>query len=301
MPEHSSYYRDRERAGRPRTGRRSEPQQSGDSLALSLTAQMIAVLLLLGAVWLLRSMNSEGYYNFRENYGSMTGEQSALEIESATIEDLSRTISRIVNGISGEEVGEVPENELTPISDESEAQVYLSDQDFIPPPGQGTVNAGPLVGTDESGQYIIPDNAWLSPVFFATQMQPPATGRITSPFAWRTHPLTEKPDFHNGIDIAASEGSPILAALPGKVIEVGWSRIYGNYIILQHAPNFKTFYAHCDEITVQEGMAVLRGEKIATVGSTGISTGPHLHFGVIVDDKYVNPYWALSGFIVAGR
>ena len=293
MPEHNSYYRDRERAGRPRGGRPSEPRQKGgDSLALTLTAQVIVVLLLFASVWILRSVNREGYYAFRESYGYMTGAQSELEHGTSPLDEISRFIEQFTGG---------SDLESEPEPDIDEGQFYLSDQDYLPPPGQSTPSTEPLIGTDESGLYIIPEGAVVSPVVFSAQMQPPVTGRITSPFGWRLHPVTQAANFHNGIDVAAPEGTPILAALSGNVAEIGWSRVYGHYIVLGHAANFKTFYAHCKEIIVSEGMGVSIGEKIATVGSTGITTGPHLHFGVIVDGKYINPYWALTDSIIVRR
>ena len=88
-----------------------------------------------------------------------------------------------------------------------------------------------------------------------------------------------------------------MAALPGEVVEVGYSSVYGNYIVLQHATNLKTFYAHCSQIIAKEGMAVRQGERIALVGKTGLATGPHLHFSVIVEEQFADPYWILSDYL----
>jgi len=162
-------------------------------------------------------------------------------------------------------------------------------------PGMG---GGGIYPSVEAGGFLpVPEGASIAPVMLGGRMRPPVTGIITSPFAYRVHPVSETVNFHTGIDIAAEEGRPILAALPGVVVEVGWSDIYGNYIILEHAGNLRTFYGHCSVIIAKEGMVVSQGERIAKVGNTGMSTGSHLHFSVIVDGVYTDPLWVLGDFV----
>jgi murein DD-endopeptidase MepM/ murein hydrolase activator NlpD len=131
-------------------------------------------------------------------------------------------------------------------------------------------------------------------VFVIGAVKPPVTGLITSPFGYRDHPVTEEEDFHTGMDIAAVEGRAILCALPGTVTEVGQSPIYGNFITVRHSENLETFYAHCSEIIATAGTKVRQGERIAKVGQTGVATGSHLHFSVLVAGQYCNPYWLLK-------
>lgn len=111
---------------------------------------------------------------------------------------------------------------------------------------------------------------------------------MTSPFGNRTSPFTKQQDFHAGIDLAAPIGTPIYAPADGVVAfagryplkqSVGWWR-YGNLVVLRHGERFITLYGHCDEILVQGGQEVRQGEPIATVGDTGWSTNPHLHYEV---------------------
>lgn len=137
-----------------------------------------------------------------------------------------------------------------------------------------------------------PENALLSPVLVAFPLCNPVSGRLTSGYGYRLHPTSGTLDFHTGVDIAAPEGTPISAALPGVVRQVDHSPIYGNYILLQHG-NFQTRYCHCLQITAQEGQKVREGEYIAQVGATGVATGSHLHFEVLVEDKLVDPLWVL--------
>lgn len=111
---------------------------------------------------------------------------------------------------------------------------------------------------------------------------------LTSSYGLRTHPVRGTPDFHTGIDLAQAKGVPIKAALKGTVTEAGYSESYGNYITLSHEGS-ETFYGHCDSLNVKVGQQVNQGDKIATVGSTGVSTGPHLHFEVKVNGTRVDP------------
>lgn len=94
---------------------------------------------------------------------------------------------------------------------------------------------------------------------------------------------------HKGIDIAAPMYSPIIAAAGGKVISVGWDSLYGNYIIIEHSENYKTFYGHLYAILVKFGDVVSAGKIIGTLGSTGKSTSPHLHYEVVFQGQSVNP------------
>jgi len=117
----------------------------------------------------------------------------------------------------------------------------------------------------------------------------PATGRLTSPFGFRRSPFTGARQFHGGIDIAAPRGTPVRAAMAGRVARVGYNNILGNYIILNHHSGFRTLYAHLHVVRVRPGANVATGERIGDVGSTGLSTGPHLHFEVHRNGVRVNP------------
>jgi murein DD-endopeptidase MepM/ murein hydrolase activator NlpD len=101
---------------------------------------------------------------------------------------------------------------------------------------------------------------------------------ITSAFGWRTHPITGSRRFHAGVDIGAPTGAPVVAAASGTIVSAGWNGGYGKTITIQHNGIQQTLYAHLSEIFVQPGQAIERGTVIGRVGSTGNSTGPHLHF-----------------------
>lgn len=117
----------------------------------------------------------------------------------------------------------------------------------------------------------------------------PVNGTVTSGFGWRIHPILGRRIFHTGIDIAAPSGTPIWAADAGKVIYATWVSGYGNTVALDHGRGISTLYAHQSSIAVGYGQTVTKGQVIGYVGSTGYSTGPHLHFEVRVNGSPVDP------------
>lgn len=123
------------------------------------------------------------------------------------------------------------------------------------------------------------------------KMQWPAPNyyTITSPYGLRNHPILKKKKMHTGIDVRVPSGSSIVAANGGKVIYAGYYGGYGYTVIIDHGGKISTLYAHNSKLLVSEGNTVKRGQKIAKSGSTGLSTGPHLHFEVRENGKHVNP------------
>ena len=122
----------------------------------------------------------------------------------------------------------------------------------------------------------------------------PSYTRISDDYGYRIHPILGTEQFHNGVDMAAPSGSPILAAYDGEVIAASYSPTMGNYIMIDHGDGLITIYMHASSVSVSSGTMVARGEQIGCVGSTGRSTGPHLHFSVRQNGSYVSPWNYLS-------
>lgn len=118
----------------------------------------------------------------------------------------------------------------------------------------------------------------------------PSFTRISDDYGYRTHPILGVQQFHNGVDMAAPGGSPILAAYDGTVVAAAYSSSMGNYIMIDHGDGLYTVYMHASALYVSKGAEVSKGEKIAAVGSTGRSTGNHLHISVRLNGNYVSPW-----------
>ena len=150
-----------------------------------------------------------------------------------------------------------------------------------------------VMGGYSPGGQIIPSSAtWIPTGIFSWPL--PINGTITSGFGYRTDPFTREQKFHGGIDIAVGEGTPILAAADGTVV-VGnasdpWGGGYGYYVVIDHGNGYTTLYGHCSSVCVIPGQAVYIGEVIAYVGSTGNSTGNHLHFEILCCANRIDPW-----------
>mgnify|MGYP001110551468 CR=1 FL=1 len=136
---------------------------------------------------------------------------------------------------------------------------------------------------EESGEVITYDGGMF-------QWPAPSYTRISSEYGNRPHPTLGVVLFHNGLDMAAPGGSKILAAYDGKVVAADYSATMGNYIMIDHGDSLYTVYMHASALYVSKGDLVIKGEHIAAVGTTGRSTGNHLHFSVRLNGSYVNPW-----------
>ena len=117
----------------------------------------------------------------------------------------------------------------------------------------------------------------------------PVPGRVSSEFGWRVDPIHGQRKFHQGIDLAAAEGTPVRACMPGRVILSDYRDGYGNVVVVDHGNGFTTLYAHNRENLACEGDWVRAGQALAHLGSTGRSTGPHLHFEVRRHGRHLDP------------
>ena len=127
--------------------------------------------------------------------------------------------------------------------------------------------------------------------------EPVAGGNLGSAFGWRIDPMNGRSALHTGLDFPSDSGTPILAAAGGVVVTQEYHPAYGNMVEIDHGNDLVTRYAHASRVLIKKGDLVKRGQKIAEVGSTGRSTGPHLHFEVLVDGIYQDP----QKFLRAGR
>jgi peptidoglycan hydrolase FlgJ len=144
----------------------------------------------------------------------------------------------------------------------------IEERGGVVPEHPGSVDNPSPAGNIDSLSPILPPMHW------------PLEGRVSSGFGWRRDPFTGEQAWHSGVDMVAPKGTPIGAAWDGRVVFVGQRGGYGNMVVLEHAAGWRSYYAHNDRNTVRVGDEIQAGQQLATVGSTGRSTGPHLHFEV---------------------
>lgn len=224
---------------------------------------------------------TERLHIFRDFFKA--GEQAAAEFntesgngtESAAAKTVTQTVLLI------ELTHKTPDEMAQDYAYTARQQEYL---DLLRAPEYETLWAELLGGfLSGGGEILAPAGAWQSTG--PLQWPLPITGSITSPFGYRTDPITGEVSYHSGTDIAAPAGTPILAAADGTVIVANgvdsWGGSYGYYVKLDHGGGLQTLYAHCQTICVTAGQQVQAGQVIGYVGHTGRATGDHLHFEIV--------------------
>lgn len=161
-------------------------------------------------------------------------------------------------------------------------------------PIRGAASTSRNKGTLRSPTPVGPSKNFAGP-FIKEVHDPLKNFSVTSGFGWRINPVSGERSKHTGIDLAAPEGTPIYASANGRVRRAHWEDIDGNMIVLGHGGKRKTSYSHLSRIVVRRGQRIRRGQLIGYVGSTGWSTGPHLHWQVYKRGNPINPRKFLRG------
>ena len=231
---------------------------------------------------LLLEMNSVGYSIETETYEEteIVEDEYGNEIEE-TVEKTKTTLILKLNHTSAEE-------EAARYAFTAKQMSFLNDLLS----GKYSTLWAQLLGGYSGGLGVIPTEAtWIGTGRYSWPL--PVNGEITSGYGWRTDPFTGEQKFHGGIDIGVGAGTPIIAADAGTVTVANgvdsWGGGYGFYVMIDHGGGDETLYAHCSSICVRYGQAVQKGEVIAYVGSTGNSTGNHLHYEVRISGDKTNP------------
>ena len=186
-------------------------------------------------------------------------------------------------------------DELTALENEKESKLNnLSDQEKKLQQEIGELNVYNQKLRDEIQNMINGSNANTPVTPSSGGFIKPVSAPVTAEFGPRIHPVTGKRGMHTGIDLGAAAGTPIKAAKSGVVTAARYHTAYGNMVIIDHGGGIKTLYAHARSLNVREGQTVKQGDVVSFVGSTGYSTGPHLHFEIIVNGTAQNPRNYLS-------
>ncbi len=202
-----------------------------------------------------------------EKEDALVADKATVEAKKAEVKESNATLQADMEELQAQSAA--IERELQAAYAAQQAQQTSSSG------GGGSTNTGNTGGPTYSGGSM----TW--PV--------PSSHNITSPFGFRIHPISGDTKFHNGIDISCGTGAAIVSANSGTVFYAGWLGGYGNTVIVDHGGGISTLYAHNSAIYVSPGQKVSRGQSIAGAGSTGASTGTHLHFEVRVNGSPVNP------------
>lgn len=268
----------------------NQTPKTGQQMLLRLIGLQAAICaLVLAAVFLAARVSPTALDRMRQEYARVTardlsvselfgrlkqgGQQVRSRLESATpvVAEEVRTTAAPVTA-QAERM-----TDLTVVSDETGETVAV-----------GVVEDG-AGGGDLAGRAAAEGTTFASYTVSAAVTMPVQNARITSPFGWRTNPVSGNYGFHTGLDLAVPEGTPVAAAFYGVVKETGEDDVWGKYILLRHSDSLETYYCHLSGVNVTSGAVLRSGEIIGFVGSTGWSTGPHLHFEVRIGGVRVDP------------
>lgn len=251
------------------------PHSRGGSLNFRMPYALLGLLLLfagIGAVYTISlTYHALDFYVMKQKYVQMTGSFQEMKSTVKSLKESELEFKRIFSLGSRKKVldaMEEPKNDGSINVDELKLQVAES-----------------MASVSEIREFMAKERD----VYRATPQGVPVDGHLSSGFGMRVHPRYGSKMFHSGIDLSAPRGTPIHATADGIVSFSGWSRGNGNIVVIEHGHGFSTVYAHNSKNLIQVGQTVKRGHKIAATGSTGVSTGPHVHYEVWKNGERVNP------------
>jgi murein DD-endopeptidase MepM/ murein hydrolase activator NlpD len=278
------------------------PNKSGTPKILSFRKSIIFfVMVLTNAFILVVIFLSSNYSQNRQALGRLAEVNDTQKINIETLEAQNKEHLETISAYLEE--SEKIKNKLTEIQELEERVRKLigGSEGSVKPSRGGTIpqNSDLANDLDKSIESL---NSLLSSVDSYVLKQRkiplilPCAGRITSTFGYRSNPFTGRStEFHSGIDIANVTGTPVYATADGVVSHAGWFNGYGYTVIVNHGNGYETLYAHNSKLVTVSGASVKRGEKIALMGSSGRSTGPHLHYEIRVNSKPINPFNIIKG------
>lgn len=268
-----------EDAPKRKSAAKSKEKTKTDYLIRLVLLQSVLCVLIVAGVFLASKISPSAFEKMRSDYaGIMQKDMSAGEL-AEQIRDAAEFVFKPVETVSSTAVEEgVTLDSYDVISDETGETVAVGELTENGSGGGDIEHKEAAKGTSFAPYYVSVD-----PVL------PVEKARITSRFGYRTNPVSGNYGFHTGLDLAAAEGTPVAATFYGRIVETGSSDVWGNYVLMEHSEKLQTYYCHLSEIYVEEDAVIRQGETVGLVGSTGWSTGPHLHFEVRINGIRVNP------------
>lgn len=259
------------------------PHSRGGSLNFNMPYALLGLLVLFAGVGALYTVSltyhALDFYVMKQKYKHMTGQFQEMQTTLNSLKQSESEFKRIFSLGSRKKVLEAmddPKNDGSINIEELKLQVSES-----------------MAAVSEIREYLEKERD----VYRTTPQGLPVDGQLSSGFGMRVHPKYGSRKFHSGVDLTAPRGTPVHATADGIVSYSGWSKGSGNIVVIEHGLGFSTVYAHNSKNLIQVGQTVQRGQKIATTGSTGVSTGPHVHYEIWKNGECVNP----AKFDGAGR
>lgn len=269
-----------------------------DFVVRAILFQSLFCILLFGLLFFLKQSNSELFKSIESVFFDKLSENiTKNEAESVfkAISDKITPPSIDSNKTNNTNIDSTTEKALT---DNNPENILENETEFVPfdePSLNATVEATGGVDIKIASSDEIPENVSLNSYTLSKKMiNPVINGKTTSEFGARIHPISNELTFHAGIDIAADLETPIYAAFDGKVAVADYDKWNGNYMKIKHENGLMTVYCHCESLNVKKGENIRAGEVIGYVGSTGSSTGPHLHFELRINNVSFDPQIALN-------
>ncbi len=250
------------------------PHSKSKPVALRVPFLALAALFVLwgfGTVYVVSiGVNTVEYYRMSNKLSYLTGEVGEVKSTLTSLKKAEVEFNRLLGAKSKKKILEDHASE-----DSGSLDMELLKKQV----------AEAMSSVTEIRQYIEKERS----VYRATPRGWPVHGGLSSPFGTRPHPRTGIPTFHSGVDIRSPQGTPVKATADGIVSVSGWAGGNGNVVVIEHGKGFTSAYAHNTKILVRVGQKIKRGDTIALSGSTGMSTGPHVHYEVWKGGVHVNP------------
>lgn len=290
----------------------------------SCSAGSFKWLVVLGAVIILASVSAAGYfgyrlYQFRSEQSAFAEYQQHKEQEQAALQKMLNDnekmlrdmaeLSNLEKKLRRTLIRDVDNSKLAGGTDEAaettESGRYLGQGGPKEKLGTSELKALLEVQNQNISQMIAERKSSVSELLQVIGGQsgtmaafpdkwPVQGGEISSPYGSRVGPIEGGYEWHQGIDIAVDFGAPVYASAAGKIEQAGWNGGYGRYVRINHGNGYESAYGHMSSLAVEAGQQVAKGEIIGFVGSSGYSTGPHIHYEVLVDGQAVDPYYMLK-------
>ncbi len=250
------------------------PKKARQDGWMLLVVQSIACILVVGVVLIFKLIGGDTFRQLRDQF-------AAALMDNSVVSSVMAWFDSPADSTPSAGTTEPPPADSSDTGEPTEPTVLGAGGRFVEASGVSVKDA--------------PSGASFAPVAAVQPAgMPLSAGEVSSLFGYRKDPITGELSFHTGLDIAAPEGTPIAAVYDGTVSLVRDGGGYGHYIVVQHDEHVSTLYAHCSAILAEEGQQVNAGDTIALVGSTGYSTGNHLHIEVLIDKVAYDPAYVLS-------